>query len=474
MKKLLSLILVAVMALSLCACGESEKADAQPKGLQAGFGREIVMPENVVGVHINGTDTAGRVSTGFLDYIKVTCIALRDEAENTVLLYTMDMLGITDVVLNEMVPMVVQATGVPKENIIPCATHSHSAPVTVGSYEGAAEYKTILFNGAVKAAQDAIADLSYAELSYGSTFTEKQVFVRHYVHRDGKITASSGITDINDIVGHPTEADEEMQIIRFTRPAEEKKDILLLSWNSHPTFHGGVTDDQLSADFPGPTRDYIESQGDYLVGYFTGDAGNQAPTSRLKEENHGMDYREFGQKLGQVCLDALPNLKSATGSDIKVAGQVYEARANKERLDMLSKAKEVLEVYNTQNRDEANKLAAEYGLYQHLEARAIVRRANSADIQPLDMKVMSIGDNISFLFAPYEMFTNHGHDLRTRGPFDITFVSSCSIGSNSYIPSKEAFDYGCYESYVALVAPGTGEELVEEYLNMLQSLKNAE
>ena len=60
MKKLLSLILVAVMALSLCACGESGKADAQPKGLQAGFGREIVMPENVVGVHINGTDTAGR------------------------------------------------------------------------------------------------------------------------------------------------------------------------------------------------------------------------------------------------------------------------------------------------------------------------------------------------------------------------------------------------------------------------------
>ena len=56
---------------------------------------------------------------------------------------------------------------------------------------------------------------------------------------------------------------------------------------------------------------------------------------------------------------------------------------------------------------------------------------------------------------------------------DITFVSSCSNGSNSYIPSQEAFDYGCYESYVATVAPGTGEELVSEYLRMLEELKNS-
>lgn len=265
-----------------------------------------------------------------------------------------------------------------------------------------------------------------------------------------------------------------MQIIRLTRPAEGKKDIILMSWNSHPTFHGGAKDDQISADFPGPTRDYIESKGDYLVAYFTGDAGNQAPDSKIKEERHGMDYREFGESLGQICLDALPNLKPATGDTLRLGAQVYPARANKERLDMLDKAKEVIGVYDSQGRDAANALAAEYGLYQFLEARAIIRRASSAATHELDMTVLSVGDHISFVFAPYEMFTNHGHDLRTRGPFEMTFVSSCSQGSNSYIPSQEAYDYGCYESYVASVAPGTGEELVEEYLKMLQALKIAQ
>lgn len=470
MKKLLSILLTVILVLGLCACGGKDAGESQPKGLQAGFGREIVMPETS-GVHINGTDTASRISQGFLDYIKVTCIALRDEAGTTVLIYTADMLGSNDSTVEPLRTLISQATGVAEENIMFAATHSHSAPAMSGSYPGATEYKQIFYDGAVKAGQDAIADLSPAELSYGSTQATGLLFVRHYVHEDGKITASSGIKSGDVIVGHPTEADEELQIIRFTRPAEDKKDILMLSWNSHPTFHGGVKDYMISADFPGPTRDYIESQGDYLVAYFTGDAGNQAPGSKIREEDHGLDYNEFGQKLGQFCLDALPTLQKAEGNLLKISAQEYPARANKERLDMLDKAQEVMSVYSSQGRDAANALATEYGLYQFLEARAIINRSKSDLTHYITMNALAIGDNVSFIFAPYEMFTNHGIDIRARTPYDITFVSSCSNGSDGYIPSLEAYEYGCYESYVSYVAPGTGEELVEEYLRMLTELK---
>lgn len=487
MKKLLSFLLCLMMVLGLCACSSSDTAEttgspnstepqssegpSEPAGLRVGFGREIVMPEQAQGVHLNGTDTAGRVCTGFLDYLKVTCIALQDESGETSLVFTMDILGVNNVITDELRPLVAEATGIPEARIMLCATHCHSAPTMTGDYKGAVAYKEIFLAGAVKAAKDSIADLSYAEASYGSTFTEKHLFVRHYVHEDGKITATSGITDINKIVGHPTEADEEMQIIRFTRPAEGKKDVIMMSWNSHPTFHGGVKDDQISADFPGPTRDYIESKGDYLVAYFTGDAGNQAPDSSIRSEAHRMDYREFGESLGQICLDALNTLTPATGTDVKISSQVYPVAANKEKLNMLPQARDVIDIYNTQGRDAANAKASEYGLYQFLEARAIIRRQDSAATVDIPMSALSIGDNISMIFAPYEMFTNHGHALRTETPYDITFVSSCSNGSHSYIPSQEAFDYGCYESYVATVAPGTGEELVSEYLRMLTDLK---
>ena len=470
MKKFVSLLLSVTLLLGLCACGAADAPQEEYKGLMAGFGREIVMPETAV--HLQGTDTASRISQGFLDYLKVTCIALQDQAGTTVLIYTMDRVGSGDTYVHPLRTQVSQATGIAEENIMFAATHTHSAPMITGNYEGVAEYKEIFFNGAVKAGQDAIADLSPAELSYGSTQATGLLFVRHYVHEDGKITASSGIGTNDVIVGHPTEADEELQILRFTRSGEDKKDILMLSWNSHPTFHGGVKDYLISADFPGPTRDYIESQGDYLVAYFTGDAGNQATDSRIKEERHGLDYNEFGQKLGQFCLDALPTLTPATGDTIKLTSQAYPARANKERLDMLNQAKEVVSLYSSQGRDAANALAEKYGLYQVLEARAIIDRSTAGDTHPIAMSAMSVGDNVSLVFASYEMFCESGRAIRSQTPYDITFVSSCSNGSNGYIPSQEAYDYGCYESYVSHVAPGTGEELVNEYLNMLSGLKN--
>ena len=470
MKKLISFLLCAFLILGLCACGEADAPQEEYKGLQAGFGREVVMPEGQV--NLNGTDSAGRISHGFLDYIKATCIALKDEEGTIVLIFTIDMLGSGAGLTDPMRNQVSKATGVPGSNIMIAATHTHSAPVTSTGYEGGDAYKRILFAGVEKAAVDAIADLAPAELSYGSTQATGLLFVRHYVHEDGKVTATSGIGREDVIVGHPTEADEEMQILRFTRPAEGKKDILMLSWNSHPTFHGGVKDDMISADFPGPTRDYIESQGDYLVAYFTGDAGNQAPDSSIKAEAHGLDYNEFGKKLGQYCLDALPTLTPATGSGIQLTSQDYPARANKEKLDMLGQANEVMSIYNSEGRDAANAKADEYGFYQFLEARAIINRSQTADTHPIFMNALAIGDNVSMVFAPYEMFTNHGMAIRAETPYDITFVSSCSNGADGYIPSQEAYEYGCYESYVSQVAPGTGEELVNEYLNMLSGLKN--
>lgn len=474
MKKFLSILLATVMILGLCACGEagSEAAQEQVKGLQAGFGREVVMPEGIV--HLAGTDGEGRISQGFLDYLKVTCIALRDEAGTTALIFTMDCIGASDALIDPLRTQVSEATGVPGNQIMFAATHTHSGAALTGGYDGVSEYRTIFYAGAVKAAQSAIADLSGAEISLGSTQATGLLFVRHYVHQDGKITASSGITGNSVIVGHPTEADEELQIVRLTRAAEDKKDILLLSWNSHPTFHGGVKDYLISADFPGPTRDFIESQGDYLVAYFTGDAGNQAPSSAIKEEHHGLDYKAFGEKLGQYCLDALPSLEKAEGDRIQFLNQKYPARSNKEKLDMLAQAQEVVAAKEAYGRDEANRVAARYGLYQHLEASAIVGRAQSGATRDINMDAISIGDGLSFIFAPYEMFTNHGHDIRVRTPYDMTMVVSCANGSNGYIPSQEAYDYGCYESYVSKVAPGTGEELVEEYLKMLQSLKDSQ
>lgn len=475
MKKTISLLLAAILVLGLCACGGSNAEGgtdqtAQVGGLQVGFAREIVMPDGKP--ELDGTES-GRIMTAFLDYLTVTCVAVKGDNGEVVLLYTMDRKDSNESWTAPMRTAISKGTGIAEDHIMLAATHTHSAAKFAG-WNGAEKYKQDFQAALVKVGQDAMADLTPSEMYYGSTQAEGLVFVRHYKLIDGTVTSSGvGAGDAN-IVGHAAEPDEELQIIRFDR-GEGKKEVILMSFNSHPTWYGGVTETEMSADFPAPTREYIESKGDYLVAYFTGDAGNQGPVTKYMPEiaDAPKDYKEHGQRLGQCLLDALPTLTKAEGEDVTLVGQQFPCETNKEKLDMLAQAKEVVNVHDTQGREAGLALAAQYGMYQHLEAKAIIARANMPDITEVWMNVMSIGNNVSLAFMPYEMFSESGAYLRANTPYDMTFLSSCSNGSEGYLPSKAACEYGCYEYYTTRLAVGSAELLVDEYINMLTEMKNA-
>jgi len=129
MKRFLVLIMIAVMLIGLCACGEKkpETAAKEPAAFQVGFGR----------VNINGSgalplagygDANDRMSQGMLDYISTTCIAITDEKGETVLLYTSDHIGTNTAWIEDLRVAITEITGVPAERIMLSATHSHSAP----------------------------------------------------------------------------------------------------------------------------------------------------------------------------------------------------------------------------------------------------------------------------------------------------------------------------------------------------------
>lgn len=472
MKKFAAFLLALTLVLGLCACDVDDrtKQEEAPAGLQIGFAREKVMPESGTKPELEGT-APDRIMTSFMDYLTVTCVAVKGENGETVLLYTMDRLTSGESWTMPIRKKIAAATGIAEDHIMMASTHTHSAPKFSG-WDGAEKYLEMFTDAMVKVGEDSLKDLTGAEVYIGSTEAEGLAFVRQYKLQDGTVTSSGVAAGDPTIVGHAAENDEELQIVRFTR--EGKKDVILMSFNAHPTYHGGTTDTLLSADFPAMARDHIESQGDYLVAYFTGDAGNQAPTTKYGPEMAAApkDYKEHGQRLGQYLLDALPTLTKAEGSDVKIAGQQYVAKSNKERLDMLVKANEVMSVYSTQGRDAANALAAEYGLYQYLEASAIRSRAAAPDTNEAWLNVMSIGDQLSFAFAPYEMFSENGSKLRADTPYDMTFLVTCCNAAEGYLPSKAACDYGCYEYYITLFEVGTAEIFIDEFLSMLTQLKN--
>ena len=92
----------------------------------------------------------------------------------------------------------------------------------------------------------------------------------------------------------------------------------------------------------------------------------------------------------------------------------------------------------------------------------------------MSLDAFSIGD-VALVTAPYEMYCENGEAVKEKSPFKMTFVSSCSNGRGSYIPSISTYDYNnkpdvVYGISKTQYAPGTAELLEDTFVSMLNEL----
>ena len=471
MKKILCLILSCIMLLGLVACGGGEKSEGgeQKAAMQVGFGKSNMMPETVV--TIAGGEDPNRLSTGYLDYLTATCIAFSD-GNKTVLLYTVDMQCLTSGFLGNIYDVISKDTGIPKEDIMISCTHDHSSPSMTMTHTGISEFRSGPFAYAMlAAAKAAISDLAPVETYIGESKTEGMVFVRHYNMEDGSVAGPAyGNLVADEIVSHAYESDETIQIVKFERTAAGKTDIVLFNLGCHATYYSSTATTNLSADFPGPARDYVANNADCYAAYFMSAAGDQTPNSRFEQVKHNLSHKEFGEKLGKYVVDSLDSLTKVDSGDVKLTEVKYVAQSNQLNLDRLGDARSLWALFEQKGYDIANTQAREEGFKSIYECRSIIQSASRPKTKTVNINVLSAGD-VSFAIFPGEMFSSTGKYIRDNSPYDMTFVLTCANGYDGYFPDERGYSYGCYEAYSSYVNVGTAEKIGEEYIKMLQEHK---
>ena len=471
MKAVLSLVLVFVMILCMCACSDSGADSDSKPALKVGYGRVDITPSESIPLGGYGNaDT--RLSTGYLDSLYLTCIAFTDSNDNTILLFSQDLLGANSKWTKPARQAISAATGIPADHIAFSGSHTHSAPDSTAEHPATQAFTNNYPQYALQAAQAALKDQAEATLYYGSTIVEGMNFIRHYVLENGTY-AGSNFGDFNSapIKDHAESNDPEMQILKIDRVNEAKKDILVMNWQAHPCFtDGNGSGTNLSADFIGAARDYVESETGCHFSYFTAAAGNHNAVSKIKSEMHNLTYQEYGAKLGQAMIDALDTLTKAKDGPVKSTQLIYEAPRNQADVDKLAEAQEVMEVYKTRGSNAAYVRARELGLSSRFHASSIISRAGNLTPVSLELNAFSIG-SCSFIFAPFEMFAATGRDIKENTPFDQTIICTCATNSLGYMPSNSAYEYGCYESHTSRYEQGTAEKVRDTYLDMLKGLQ---
>ncbi len=469
MKRWIALFLCLCLTMSLCACGGEEQSGKEGKdGLQVGFGRAQITPENSVPM-AGYTDTSSRMSTGFRDYLYATCLAFT-EGDNTVLIFSQDLFKTEGTWAEQVRAMIAQQTGIPAEKILICATHNHAGPDTSSGHSAIAAYKTLYMERLTQAAKAALEDRAPATLYSTATQTEKLNFPRHYKLSDGSYGGDVfGDFESNTILGYADEGDPTMLLVKADREGD-KQDILIMNYQVYPCVLGVSGDTNLSSDFIGLARNKIEQETGMLCAYFSGAGGNVKPQSRLPEDKHTLSDEQYSAAVAQCAIDALPSLSKLEGSGVDFRQSKFSYAVNHDDAHLLVQAREVVELSKTAGAAAAGVRAKELGLLSAYHAQQIVSRQSRPETAAMELDAVKVG-GLAFVTAPYEMFSQSGKFIRQESPFGATVVCSCANGYFGNFATTEAYEYNSYESYMNYFAKGCAEAAAEEFVRLLKDMQ---
>ena len=438
--------------------------------IRVGYGRTDITPEMPVGMGGYGNPDK-RISQNVLDPLKATCVAITDASENTLLLFGVDAISSPKSFLEEVRKQVQEKFGIAPEHVSISATHSHSTPSLDVTYKIDHPHGVKFINGLISAAELALADREDTQILVGNGRADGLNFVRHYAQANGEYYGSNfGSKKLAPTIGHAEPADPEFQLIKFVR--ENKEDILMVNWQAHPCSTGGIQKYNISADYVGTLRRYIEEQTGMRFIYFQGACGNLTTSSQIPGEHIEQDRDIIGIAVAKKILPVIDNMYPVNGGLIKTASMEFEYPINHTEDHLVEAAREVQVVWEeTRDRPRCNAMAVERGMRSVYHANAVIRKSKMEEMSSLPISVISVGD-LAFACAPYEMFASNGVEIKTQSPFAKTFVLGYTNGNHGYLPTRKAFEYRCYEANTTRFAPGIGEGLSGAFVDLLKGLKN--
>ena len=439
-----------------------------------GFGRVDITPTESMPLSGMGINSK-RMSRVVRDELYATCIAFTDEADTTVLLFTLDLIQSSGHILT-IRPQIAAATGVPEDHIFLSATHTHSGP-DVGNkdWPSAARYREVLPGLLCAAAEAAMADRSAARLYMGDVEAERMNFVKHYKYLDenGKeqyFGDNYGVNTINDTTRHMTDADPTIHILKICRAG--KKDIVMCNWRAHPHSTSGSKTYDLSADFIADYREFMEKDG-VLFAYFQGACGNLNNKSRITEEEITRNCRAFGRVMAQYTRKGLENMVELPCGPIKTRQFMLTLPVNKPSEEMMKAVDAVRACWQqTMEFSKATALGADWGIRSPYHANSLNHRYhNLPETEDSELNAVCFGQELAFVTAPNELFDTLTMYVEDHAPFKKVLMFGYCNGYTGYIPSAYGFEYTSYETDCCHFNPGCGEIYRDTFLEMLNELK---
>ncbi len=423
--------------------------------LSVGYGRADITPEGTMEIYSSTASSAH-------DPLQITCTAVHDGTE-TALLFSLDLRNLSEKVVNQWTDIIAEKFNIPADHIMFNITHTHSAPSSSDSTAAGLVWRAKICERLVTVVQDALDDMDEVKGVYmGKSHTESITFVRRYLMPDGsyKTNPTTGTA-----TAHESEADNEMRTIRIDR--KNKKDVLMVNYQTHYGSATALYKGQYSADFVHVFREEAEKKWDCHFVYHSGASGNLNFASAIKGEKKYSTFVE-ATKEGFIptVQDCISTEEGAKLGKLKFASSRFEAPVYQDTREDYLKALEINSSGYDSDSEEYEALLKKHGLTSR-QVQGIITRSKLGETVELPFFAITFGD-IAFVSSPYEMFDTNGVQVREGSPFKMTFVLSYTNGGFGYVPSSLAFPHGGYEVYVSRFCENTGDDCADEMVRLLK------
>lgn len=393
--------------------------------------------------------------------------ALVIEAETRLCLISVDALVPPLDMIQAATRRIAESTTIPAENVLLCATHTHSGPTTHDSFGATPnpEYKRRMEEGAVEAVRQACAELDEP----GRPRSETQVELLLGLSQEATIGRNSRLLLKDGQIGWYNY--EEEDVLRPTGPYDPDVPVLafrraegsLAGVLFNHTVHniGATTPGVMSPAFSGLARQEVEQRQHTLALFLPGAFGS---THNITYNGSGLAPSELVYRLTMAVEEGLQSARPCLSSPLGVLRRPFVYRQRE--FDEAQAAEDVRRYADRYFREESE---AQQRIFARMRAQMAATQGQERETT---LTVIRLGE-LALVGIPGEMYARLGLDLRRRSPFRHTFLIGLANEEIGYLPDRQAYRDGGYQTWVGqhcAVAPGTGEAMVEQALAMLQEL----
>ena len=492
MKKFLALLLALTFCVSVVACAsdgkdaiitttaattinqttepepepEPEPVDPpeEPKPLVAGFAERNFTPTKKGG-SMPGSSSV-KTANGVAMPLFTNAAAI-ESGDTAFILVSVDILKFTDYGVKTMRERINESTGVPKENIMLVATHTHRGiglDIQHNQNKPDKEAYDHMIDMTVEAATEAWTNKAPVKYGHGKTTLPGFSFCRDAYMTNGDIKTWPSSSKL---VKPISEVDRSVNVMRFD-DAEGKIKCFIVNYANHPD---SSSDSKYNSDYPGYMRDLLKEKygEDVTVLYLNGAQGDV----NFVDYENGAKSSGNNQLIGTALAAAVIRLNPSIVADKEYAeissiSRMHAAPQQKPTADDILWARETLKkVENGEKVDNLDKkYAIEYTTYDF---------SNWGDTFNIEIQTMVLGD-FAFVGLPCEPYSEIGLRIKEKSPYENTFVISLANLSCGYMAPD--FVYGT-SAYPARFSPssarttvGIADVLVNGSVSMLNEIKN--